>query len=54
MPRLRDANGSFHICVCARHRNHTVCKKLVKHGTDYITLTAIACQHAAQQQNFEL
>lgn len=32
----------------------TVCKKLVKHGTDYITLTAVACPQAAQQHKFAL
>jgi len=46
------ANGRCHICVCAHHCSHTVYKKLVKHGTDYTTLTAIACQQAAQQQKF--
>ena len=29
-------------------------KKLVKHATDYIALAAMACQQAAQQQNYAL
>ena len=50
----RDANGRFHIFVCACHSNHTEYKKLIKHGTDCIILMALAHPQAAQQHSFAL